>query len=150
MSHCHGYQTGLPPIDMQVSIINTRSPYHFSQVCISSTFPACCLVHWGGHGNLLQYSWLENAMDRGAWWAVVHRVAKSQTRLKQQHTHTSMPSTCRHSIISHGQMGVWLKVAWLRGWSSCPQGLCTDLWASNLQLTVKRSNKMNTMVLWLL
>ena len=32
-----------------------------------------------GTGNLLQYSFLENPMDRGAWWAVVHRVAKSQT-----------------------------------------------------------------------
>ena len=32
-----------------------------------------------GHGNPLQYSCLENPMDRGAWWATVHRVAKSQT-----------------------------------------------------------------------
>ena len=30
----------------------------------------------GGHGNPLQYSCLENPMDRGAWWATVHRVAK--------------------------------------------------------------------------
>ena len=29
----------------------------------------------GGHENLLQYSWLENPMDRGAWRATVHRVA---------------------------------------------------------------------------
>ena len=35
----------------------------------------------GGHGNTLQYSCLENPMDRGAWWATVHGVAKSQTRL---------------------------------------------------------------------
>ena len=35
-----------------------------------------------GNGNLLQYSCLENAMDRGAWWAAVHRVAQSWTRLK--------------------------------------------------------------------
>ena len=34
-----------------------------------------------GNGNPLQYSCLENPMDRGAWWATVHRVAKSQTRL---------------------------------------------------------------------
>ena len=34
-----------------------------------------------GNGNLLQYSCLENPMDRGAWRATVHRVAKSQTRL---------------------------------------------------------------------
>ena len=32
----------------------------------------------GGHGNPLQYSCLENPMDRGAWWAMVHRVAKSR------------------------------------------------------------------------
>ena len=34
-----------------------------------------------GNGNLLQYSCLENPMDRGAWWATVHGVAKSRTRL---------------------------------------------------------------------
>ena len=37
----------------------------------------------GGHGNSLQYSCLENPMDRGAWWYMVHRVTKSRTRLKQ-------------------------------------------------------------------
>ena len=31
----------------------------------------------GGHGNPLQYSCLENPMDRGAWWATIHRVAES-------------------------------------------------------------------------
>ena len=36
-----------------------------------------------GHGNPLQYSCLENPMDRGAWRAIDLRVAKSQTRLKQ-------------------------------------------------------------------
>ena len=39
---------------------------------------------WGrfpgeGNGNPLQYSCLENSMDRGAWWATVHRVANSRT-----------------------------------------------------------------------
>ena len=33
----------------------------------------------GGHGNPLQYSCLENLMDRGAWWAIVHRDSKSWT-----------------------------------------------------------------------
>ena len=32
-----------------------------------------------GNGNPLQYSCLENSMDRGAWWAIVHEVAKSRT-----------------------------------------------------------------------
>ena len=36
----------------------------------------------GGHGNPLQYSCLENPMDRGAWRATVHWVAKSWTQLK--------------------------------------------------------------------
>ena len=47
----------------------------------------------GGHGSPLQYSCLENPMDRGAWWATVHRVARSQTRLKQLSTHA-----CVHSV----------------------------------------------------
>ena len=33
----------------------------------------------GGHGNPLQYSCLENPMDRGAWWATVHTATKSWT-----------------------------------------------------------------------
>ena len=32
-----------------------------------------------GNGNPLRYSYLENPMDRGAWWATAHRVAKSRT-----------------------------------------------------------------------
>ena len=39
--------------------------------------------------NSLQYSCLENPMDRGAWWATVHRVTKSQIRLSRN-THTSL------------------------------------------------------------
>ena len=45
-----------------------------------------------GNGNPLQYSCLENSMDRGAWWPTVHGVTKSQTRLLL-HTH----SHCIHS-----------------------------------------------------
>ena len=41
----------------------------------------------GGHGKPLQYSCLENPTDRGAWWATVHRVAKSGTRLKRLSAH---------------------------------------------------------------
>ena len=41
----------------------------------------------GGHGNPLQYSGLENPMDRRAWQATVHGVAESQTQLKQLSTH---------------------------------------------------------------
>ena len=40
-----------------------------------------------GHGNSLQYSCLENPMDKAAWWATVHRVTKSWTQWKQLSTH---------------------------------------------------------------
>ena len=40
-----------------------------------------------GHGNSLQYSCLENPVDRGAWWAIVHGVAKNQTQLKRLSMH---------------------------------------------------------------
>ena len=38
-----------------------------------------------GNGNPLQYSWLENSMDRGAWWATVHGVTKSWIQLSDFH-----------------------------------------------------------------
>ena len=34
-----------------------------------------------GDGNPLQYSYLENSIDREAWWATIHGIAKSQTQL---------------------------------------------------------------------
>ena len=45
----------------------------------------------GGHGNPLQYSCLENPMDRGAWWATVDRVIQSRTLLRCLSTHTFTP-----------------------------------------------------------
>ena len=42
----------------------------------------------GGHGNPLKYSCLENPLDIGDWWATVHSVTKSQTRLKLLRTYT--------------------------------------------------------------
>ena len=50
--------------------------------------------HGDGHGNPLQYSCLENPMDRGAWWATVHGVVKSQTQLKWL-------STCQKGFTIH-------------------------------------------------
>ena len=38
----------------------------------------------------LQYSWLENPMDRGAWWATVYKVSKSWTQVKQLSTHVQL------------------------------------------------------------
>ena len=52
-----------------------------------------------GHGNPLQYSYLENPMDRGARQATVHRVTKSQTRLKGLGMHTLCKDTYIHIYI---------------------------------------------------
>ena len=41
----------------------------------------------GGHGNPLQCSCLENSMDRGAWWATVHGVARGGCELVTKHKH---------------------------------------------------------------
>ena len=40
-----------------------------------------------GHGNPILYSCMKNPMDRGAWWATVHSIAKSWTQLKRLGTH---------------------------------------------------------------
>ena len=42
---------------------------------------------WRGYDNALQYSCLENPLDRGAWWTTVHRVAKSQAGLTRLSRH---------------------------------------------------------------
>ena len=41
-----------------------------------------------GNGNPLQYSFLDNPVDRGAWWAAVHRVTQSRTQLKRLSMHS--------------------------------------------------------------
>ena len=50
-------------------------PFSLDTIIVSSLFGE-------GNGNPLQYSCLENPVDRGAWWATVHGVAQIQTRLK--------------------------------------------------------------------
>ena len=48
----------------------------------------CIYIQRQGKGTPLQYSGLENPMDKGAWWATVHKVAQSWTQLKRLSTHT--------------------------------------------------------------
>ena len=69
-----------------------ESAYHMGSIPGSGRSP------WKGHGNQLQYSCLENPMDRGDWWATVHEIAKSWTWLKQLSMHTHM-YTCIHTHI---------------------------------------------------
>ena len=55
----------------------------------------------GGPGNPLQYSCLENPMDRGAWWATVHGVPQSWTCPKRlsMHTHLKLTQLYKSTIL---------------------------------------------------
>ena len=74
-NHVHGVNTIRgPPGDSEVK----------ASACNAgdlSSIPGSGRSSGEGNGKPLQYSCLENPMDRGAWWATVHGVAKSQTRL---------------------------------------------------------------------
>ena len=59
--------------------------------------------HREGNGTPLQYSWLENPMDRGVWWAAVHGVTKGRTRLSDFpftfHFHALEKEMATHSSV---------------------------------------------------
>ena len=91
--------------------------FQFTTLTLSLLFPLCqpqlflmkyvcvcvCINIGEGNGNPLQYSCLENPMDRGAWWAVVHGVMKSQTRLSDFtftfHFHALEKEMATHSSV---------------------------------------------------
>ena len=75
-------------------------------------------VHLGeGNGTPLQYSCLENPMDKGAWWAAVHGITKSRTRLSDFtftfHFHALEKEMATHSSV----------LAWRVPWTGEPDGL---------------------------
>ena len=59
-----------------------------------------------GNGTPLQYSCLENLMDRGAWWAAVHGVAKSRTRLSD-FTFTFHLPALEKEMATHSSVLAW-------------------------------------------
>ena len=87
-----GYPTGLevgsgarvsnsPDTCYQVALVVKNRPASAGNVRDTCSIPGSGRSPGGGHGNPFQYSCLENPMDRGAWWAMVQRVKKSQTQL---------------------------------------------------------------------
>ena len=60
-------------------------------------------THLEGNDTPLQYSYLENPMDRGAWWAAVHEVSKSRRRLSDFtltfHFHALEKEMATHSSV---------------------------------------------------
>jgi len=59
-----------------------KLPANAEDIRDTGSTPGLGISPGGGHENPLQYSCLENPMDKGAWQAMVHGVAKSQTRMK--------------------------------------------------------------------
>ena len=68
-------------------------------------FITCLLLLLEGNGNPLQYSCLENPVDRGALWAAVHGVPQTRTRLKQFSMHACIGegngSTLEYSCLEN-------------------------------------------------
>ena len=71
----------------QVALVVKNLPAKAGDLRDAGSIPGSGRSPREGHGNPLQYSCLENPMDRRAWWAVVHRVTRSQTSLKRLSTH---------------------------------------------------------------
>ena len=72
----------------RVVLVVENPPADGREVKDSGSVPGSGKCPGGEHGNPLQYSCLENPVDRGAWWLMVHRVTKSWTQLKRISTHT--------------------------------------------------------------
>ena len=60
-------------------VLVVKNPPANADIGLVGSIPGSRRSPGGGQGNPLQYSCLENPMDRGAWQAVVHRVAESDT-----------------------------------------------------------------------
>ena len=73
----------------------------------SGSIPGSGRSPGGGYGNPLQHSYLENPTDKGSWWATVHGVAKSRTRLRR---------LCMHTIISTSSLTFLFPVSLKRHW----------------------------------
>ena len=64
-------------------LVVKNPPAHAGDIRDAGSVPGLGRSPGGGHGNPLQYSCLDNPMDRGTWRATVHGVAKSRTRLER-------------------------------------------------------------------
>ena len=73
-----------------MTLVVKNSPANARDIRDVGSIPGSERSPRGGHGNSLQYSYLKNPMDRGAWQATVHRVIKSSTQLKRFSMHSPM------------------------------------------------------------
>ena len=100
--HCFFYWLLVKLLGLMVLVVKDP-PASAGDVRDPGSIPGSGSSPGGGHGNPLQYSCLENTMDRGAWRATVHRVVKSQTRLKRPSTHAWCSSSVDHGHVKHSR-----------------------------------------------
>ena len=93
------------PWASQVALVVKNPTANTGDVRDMGLIPALGRSPGGGHDNPLQYSCLENPMDRGAWWASFHGVTKIWTRLKWLSTHT-----CGLTILFLWSMSVFMSI----------------------------------------
>ena len=135
-SHGQRSLVGCSPWGLEDSDMTGRLHFHFSLSCIGE-----------GNGNPLQCSYLENPRDGGAWWAAVHWVAQSRTRLKGLSSSNSstifIVSTCMHKYT----MFLFLFL------TNFTLGPCTSLqmtpfhpffWLSNISLYICTMSSLST------
>ena len=90
----------------QVVLVVKNLPANVGDLRDAGSLPGLGRSPEGGHSNPLQCSCLVNPMDRGAWWATVHGVAKSRTRLKQLSMHACTHTLSSIFLLSSGQTSV--------------------------------------------
>ena len=111
-----------------------------------------------GNGNPPQYSCLENSMDRGAWQATVHGVAKSWTQLSNSpHTHTHTHTHCFFALSAYILSKSWYGTpsslhsgeypACHVGDQDSPSGRQHTLWASLVAQLVKNSYSISDLIM---
>ena len=80
----------------QVALVVKNPPADAGDIRDMGLIPGLGRSPGGGHGNPLQYFFLENLMDRGAWRATVHRVAQSDRTEATQH---ALGATIVHLLL---------------------------------------------------
>ena len=95
----------------RVALVVTNLPANAGDIRDSGSIPGSGRSPGGGHGNPFQYSCLENPMDRGNWQAMVYRVAKRQSWLKQP----SMQKICQCRFINCNKCRRWWETMQLWG-----------------------------------
>ena len=85
----------------QVALVIKNLPANAGDVRDAGSIPELERFPGGGHGNPLQYSCLKNPVDRGAWWATIHRVAKSCIRLQWLGAHIHPLLCCSTFFSTH-------------------------------------------------